>query len=56
LKVDRELKEAIQKHGEVQPARKYEDIFHERVNQKKSEIASLWKLSGNSVTRLWFYL
>ena len=35
LKVDKELEEAIQKHGEVSPAKKYEDQFYEKINQKK---------------------
>jgi hypothetical protein len=38
LKVDRELQEAIRKHGEVQPPKEYEDQFFERINQKKRDI------------------
>jgi hypothetical protein len=41
LKVDRELDEAIKKHGVVQPPRKYEDEFFEKINQSKRNIASV---------------
>lgn len=39
MKVDRELEEAIKKHGEVQPPKTYEDQFFERINQKKKDLA-----------------
>jgi len=39
MKVNREMKEAIEKHGEVQPPKKYEDVFWERINKKKEELA-----------------
>jgi hypothetical protein len=40
MKVERELEEAINKHGEVNPPKSYQDRFYERVNNKKKEIAS----------------
>lgn len=39
MKVDRELQEAIQKHGHVEPPKSYEDKFFERINNKKKDIA-----------------
>lgn len=39
-KVQRELAEAIQKHGKVVPPETYENQFFERINNKKREIAS----------------
>jgi len=41
MKVDRELSDAIKKHGEVNPPKSYEDHFFERINQKKKDIAAL---------------
>jgi hypothetical protein len=38
MKVDRELEEAVRKHGEVQPAQSYEDKFFEKINKKKRDI------------------
>lgn len=43
MKVDRELEEAIQKHGVVNPPKSYEDQFFERINQKKKDIAAVWE-------------
>lgn len=40
LKVDRELQDAIRKHGEVEPPKSFEDQFFEKVNQKKRDIYS----------------
>ena len=39
MKVDRELDEAVKKHGVIQPPKAYEDEFFERINNKKKEIA-----------------
>lgn len=39
MKVDRELEEAIKKHGVIQPPKAYEDQFFERINAKKRDIA-----------------
>ena len=41
MKVDRELNEAISKHGVVNPPKSYEDQFFEKINQKKKEVASI---------------
>lgn len=38
MKVDRELQEAIKKHGVVQTPKKHEDQFYERIKKKKEEI------------------
>lgn len=40
MKVDRELQQAIQKHGIVQPPKSHEDEFYDKINQKKREIYS----------------
>jgi hypothetical protein len=40
MKVDRELQEAINKHGIVQPPKEHEDQFFERINNKKRDIYS----------------
>lgn len=42
MKVGRELKEAINKHGEIRPPKSYEDTFYERINSKKKDIAAIW--------------
>jgi hypothetical protein len=39
MKVDRELQEAIKKHGEVSPPKSYEDEFYEKIHGKKLELA-----------------
>jgi len=41
LKVERELEDAIQKHGTVTVPREYEDQFFERIHQKKDELKNL---------------
>jgi hypothetical protein len=41
LKVDRELQEAIAKHGQVVPPKTYEDQFFENINNKKRDIYSV---------------
>ena len=41
MKVDRELKEAKEKHGVISPVKSYEDSFFERINSKKKDIAAL---------------
>lgn len=41
LKVDRELQEAIAKHGTVTPPQVYEDQFYEKINNKKRDIYSV---------------
>jgi len=38
MKVDRELKEAIEKHGTVSPPKEYEEKFYEKINAKKRDI------------------
>lgn len=40
MKVDRELQDAIRKHGEVQPPKQYEDQFFEKIRDKKRDIQS----------------
>ena len=40
MKVDRELQEAIAKHGEVVLPKKHEDEFYERIKKKQEEILS----------------
>lgn len=39
MKVDRELQDAIKKHGEVVEPQKYEDMFYEKINNKKKDLA-----------------
>jgi hypothetical protein len=39
MKVDRELEEAVKKHGTVKIPKTYEEEFHEKINQKKKELA-----------------
>ena len=39
MKVDKELQDAINKHGLVNPRKSYEDQFFERINAKKKDIA-----------------
>lgn len=39
LKVDKELEEAIKKHGTVTIPKSYEDNFHERVKEKAKQIS-----------------
>jgi hypothetical protein len=39
MKVDRELEEAVKKHGVIQPPRKFEDMFFEKINDKKRDLA-----------------
>ncbi len=41
MKVERELKDAIAKHGEIRPPTSYEDNFFERINSKKKDIAAV---------------
>lgn len=41
MKVERELNEAIKKHGEINPPKSYEDQFFERINSRKKDIAAL---------------
>jgi hypothetical protein len=41
LKVDRELQDAVEKHGTVKVPRDYEDQFFERINKKKEEFKNL---------------
>ena len=41
MKVDRELQEAVKKHGEAVPAKLFEDEFFEKVNNKKRDIYSI---------------
>lgn len=38
LKVDRELQDAIGKHGQVEPPRSYEDQFFDKIKDKKRDI------------------
>ena len=38
MKVDRELEEAIKKHGEINPPKKFEEQFYEKVNEKKKSV------------------
>ena len=38
MKVDRELQDAIRKHGEVEPPKEHEDQFFERIKNKKRDI------------------
>ena len=38
LKVDKELQEAIKKHGEVVPPKEYEDVFFDKINDKKKDL------------------
>jgi len=40
LKVDREMQEAIKKHGTVSIPKSYEDEFHDRIKEKAKQIAS----------------
>ena len=42
MKVDRELKEAIQKHGEVQVPELFEDQLKEKIENAKKKIAAMW--------------
>jgi hypothetical protein len=39
MKVDRELQEAIKKHGEITPPRAFEDMFFDNINNKKRDLA-----------------
>lgn len=41
LKVDRELEEAVAKHGQAVPAKEYEQIFFDRIKDKKKDIYSI---------------
>jgi hypothetical protein len=41
MKVNRELQEAIKKHGEVAPPKVFEDEFFEKINNKKRDIYSI---------------
>lgn len=38
MKVDKEIQDAIKKHGKVTPPRAYEDQFYENIKNKKNEI------------------
>lgn len=38
MKVDRELQDAIRKHGEAVPPKKHEDEFYEKIKKKQEEI------------------
>jgi hypothetical protein len=40
MKVDRELKEAIAKHGEAVPPKAHEDEFYEKIAKKQKELLS----------------
>lgn len=42
MKVDRELQEAIKKHGEVRLPKSFEDNFKERILSEKNRIAHAW--------------
>ena len=33
------MEEAIQKHGVVTPPKKYEDKFHDKINEKRKDLA-----------------
>lgn len=41
MKVDKELEDAIAKHGQVVKPELYEDQFFERINKKKKDIAAI---------------
>ena len=41
LKVDRELQEAIAKHGKIAPPKPFEEEFFEKINNKKRDIYSV---------------
>jgi hypothetical protein len=40
MKVNKELEDAIAKHGEINPPKEHEDEFWEKVDRKKKEIGS----------------
>ena len=40
MKIDRELQEAIKKHGEVKLPKSFEDNFKDRILEKKRQIAA----------------
>jgi hypothetical protein len=41
MKVNRELQEAIKKHGEAVPPKLFEEEFFEKINNKKRDIYSI---------------
>ena len=40
MKVDLELKAAIEKHGEAVPPKSYEKQFYERIQKKRHELTA----------------
>jgi len=41
MKVDREMKDAIAKHGEASPPKSHEEIFYETIEKKKRDIVGV---------------
>ena len=62
MKVDRELEEAISKHGEVQVPEEFEDQLKAKIENTKKKIAAMWLeylknlLRKNERTNAWSLL